>query len=134
MAEKRRVKKAPSDEALATGGRVPPQAVDVERYILGALLLDREATAIALERIDETDLYRETHRKIFLAMMSLYQKDEPIDIITLTEELNKQETLEDIGGAAYLAELASLVPSSANIEYHLQIVKEKALLRKLIRA
>lgn len=134
MAEKRRVKKAPSDEALATGGRVPPQAVDVERYILGALLLDREATAIALERIDETDLYRETHRKIFLAMMALYQKDEPIDIITLTEELNKQETLEDIGGAAYLAELASLVPSSANIEYHLQIVKEKALLRKLIRA
>ncbi len=134
MAGRKRAQKKPSDEALAVGGRIPPQAVDVERYILGALLLDKEASAIALESIDETDLYRDSHRNIFLAMLGLYEKNEPIDIITLTEELQRRKTLEEIGGAPYLAELASLVPSSANIEYHLQIVKEKSILRKLIRA
>lgn len=134
MAGSRQNKSKKSDESLVIGGRVPPQAVDVERYVLGALLLDKDACAIALESIDETDLYRDSHRQIFRAMFGLYQKNEPIDLITLTEELQRNNALESIGGAAYLAELASLVPSSANIEYHLQIVKEKAVLRKLIRA
>ncbi len=134
MAGNRQNKNKKSDESLGVGGRVPPQAVDVERYVLGALLLDQDACAIALESIDETDLYRDSHRQIFRAMFGLYQKNEPIDLITLTEELQRNNALESIGGAAYLAELASLVPSSANIEYHLQIVKEKAVLRKLIRA
>lgn len=126
--------KVKSDEILAEGGKVPPQAVDVERYILGALLLDKEAVAVALEEIDETHFYRDTHRQIFIAMVSLYKKNEPIDLITLTEELQRQNALEAIGGAAYLAELTSMVPSAANIEYHIQIVKEKGILRQLIHA
>ncbi|RMH80148.1 MAG: replicative DNA helicase [Calditrichaeota bacterium] len=117
---------------MEQGGRVPPQAVDVERYVLGAMLLDNEAVAIALEEIDAGDFYREAHRIIFEAMLALYKRNEPVDLITLNEELQRRDALEKVGGAYYLAELASLVPSAANIEYHLKIVREKALLRKLI--
>lgn len=135
MAKKRRTKSENSEQdILEIGGKLPPQAVDVEKYILGALLLEKEAVAIALEEVDEGDFYRPAHRYIFEAMLSLYKKNEPIDIITLTEELQKFEHLDDVGGAPYLAELASLVPSAANIEYHLQIVRQKALLRKLIHS
>ncbi len=133
MAKRPRKKK--EDTALLESiGKVPPQAIDVERYILGALLLDKEAVAVALEEIQETDFYRDSHRFIFEAMVSLYKKNEPIDVITLNEELQRQNTLETIGGAAYLAELASLVPSAANIEFHISIVKEKAVLRRLIKS
>ncbi len=135
MAKRRKPKSENREqEILDIGGKLPPQSVDVEKYILGALLLEQEAVAIALEEVEESDFYRPAHRYIFEAMLSLYKKNEPVDIITLTEELNRQETLEEVGGAHYLAELASLVPSAANIEYHLQIVKQKALLRKLIHS
>lgn len=135
MAQRKKSRKAaPSDEILAQGGKVPPQAVDVERYVLGAVLLDQEAVTIALEEIRDTDFYRDAHRQIFEGMLSLYKRNEPIDLITLTEELQRQETLEAIGGAHYLAELASMVPSAANIKYHLQIVKQKAVLRRLIHS
>lgn len=134
MAGTRKSKKTKSDEDLLLGGRIPPQAVDVERYILGAILLDKEAVAIALEEIEETHFYRDAHRRIFNAMLSLYKRNEPIDLITLAEELQKLEALEEVGGAHYLAELASMVPSAANIEHHLKIVKEKGVLRRLIHA
>ncbi len=130
----KRSRKPKSDEAMGQVGRVPPQATDVERYILGAILLDKEAVGTALEEIDETDFYRDAHRKIFEAMLSLYKRNEAIDVITLTEELRRLNSLEAIGGAYYLAELTSLVPSAANIDYHLSIVKQKAILRKLIHS
>ncbi len=130
----RKSKKTPSDEALQFGGKLPPQAVDVERYILGAILLDKEAVAVALEEMEEIYFYRDAHRQIFEAMLLLYRKNEPIDLITLTQELQKMEILEAVGGAHYLAELASAIPSAANIEYHIQIVKEKGQLRRLIRS
>lgn len=130
----RKSKKTPSDEALQFGGKLPPQAVDVERYILGAILLDKEAVAVALEEMEEIFFYRDAHRQIFEAMLLLYRKNEPIDLITLTQELQKMEILEAVGGAHYLAELASAIPSAANIEYHIQIVKEKGQLRRLIRS
>jgi replicative DNA helicase len=97
-------------------------------------MLDKEAVAIALEVLDETDFYKDVHRFIYLAMVSLYKKNEAVDIITLTEELKRQNKLEAIGGIYYLSELASKVPSSANIETHMQIIRDKALLRKLIHA
>lgn len=129
----RKPRKPKSDELLAQGGRIPPQAVDAERNILGALLLDPEAVSIALEELRETDFYRDTHRIIFNAMVAVYQRNEPIDIITLTEQLQKnEEELDKIGGAHYLAELAKMAPSSANIKYHIQMVREKAVLRRLI--
>jgi len=126
--------KAVSDEILEQGGRMPPQDEEVEKNVLGAMMLDKEGVAIALEALDAVDFYKDKHRLVFEAMISLYQKHEAVDILTLTEELRRQTTLEEIGGAGYLSELASLVPSSANIEYHIQIIRDKSLLRKLIHA
>ncbi|GAB4329312.1 MAG: replicative DNA helicase [Calditrichia bacterium] len=114
------------------GARVPPQAVEVEKAVLGAMLIEKEAVGIAVENIDETVFYREAHRKIFLAIAALYEQNEPVDLITLTEELKRRDQLEEIGGSYYLAELATQVPSAANVEYHLRIVRDKALLRRLI--
>jgi replicative DNA helicase len=121
-----------SEDVLDKGMRVPPQALEVEKSVLGAMLLDKEAVGVALENIEETIFYREAHRKIFLAMVALYEKNEPIDVITLSDELKKRNELDDIGGTYYLTELASMVPSAANIEYHLNIIREKAILRQLI--
>jgi replicative DNA helicase len=121
-----------SEDLLEKGARVPPQALEVEKSVLGAMLLDREAVGIAIESIDERIFYREAHRKIYLAMVSLFEKNEPIDVITLSDELKKRDELEDIGGTYYLTELAAMVPSSANIEYHLNIIRDKSILRQLI--
>jgi replicative DNA helicase len=121
-----------SDDLLEKGARVPPQALEVEKSVLGAMLLDREAVGIAIESIDERIFYREAHRKIYLAMVTLFEKNEPIDVITLSDELKKRDELEDIGGTYYLTELAAMVPSSANIEYHLNIIRDKSILRQLI--
>ncbi|MBN2364549.1 MAG: replicative DNA helicase, partial [Calditrichaeota bacterium] len=121
-----------SEDILEKGMRVPPQAIEVEKSVLGAMMLDKEAVGIAIENIDETHFYRDTHRKIFLAMVSLYDNSEPIDVITLSEELKKRNELDDIGGTYYLTELAASVPSAANIEYHLNIIRDKAILRQLI--
>ena len=85
---------------------MPPQDEEVEKNVLGAMMLDKEGVAIALEAIDATDFYKDKHRLIFEAMISLYQKHEAVDILTLTDELRRQTTLEDIGGAGYLSELA----------------------------
>jgi replicative DNA helicase len=129
-----RKKKTVSDEILEQGGRIPPQDVEVEKNVLSAMLLDKEGVAIALEMLDSTDFYKDKHRTIFEAIVSLYQKNEAVDILTLTEELRRKDELEEIGGAGYISELASLVPSSANIEYHMRIIRDKGLLRKLIHS
>lgn len=133
MARKKNTR-PPSDEILEQGGRMPPQDEEVEKNVLGAMMLDQEGVVIALETLKPTDFYKDKHRFIFDAMISLHQKHEPVDILTLTEELRRHSTLEDVGGTGYLSELASLVPSSANIEYHAQIIRAKSLLRQLIRA
>lgn len=114
--------------------RMPPQAVDVEQAVLGAMLLDREAIGRAIEVIDETCFYKPAHAKVFSAMVSLYDRNEPVDLITLAEELSKRNQLEEVGGRAELLDLAGNIATSANIEYHSKIVLEKATLRKLIQA
>ena len=119
-------------QAPQAGDRVPPQSVEAEMAVLGSMLLDREATGKAIEILDETAFYKEAHRKIFQAAVSLYDRNEPVDLITLTEELNRRKQLEEVGGSYYLTELAESVPSAANVEYHARIVLEKSLLRKLI--
>jgi replicative DNA helicase len=121
-----------TEEVLEKGARVPPQAVDVEKSVLGAMLLEKEAVGLAIEMIDETIFYRDIHSLIFQAMVALYDQNEPIDVITLTNELQRRNELDQIGGAYYLTELAASVPSAANIEYHLKIIRDKAQLRKLI--
>lgn len=118
--------------ADSTALRLPPQAIDVEQAVLCAMLLDKEAIAKAIENLDETFFYRDSHRVIFTAMTSLFDNHAAVDLLTMTESLKKMSKLEEAGGPYYLAELANAVPSSANIEYHINIVKEKAIARKLI--
>lgn len=114
--------------------RVPPQAVEVEAAVLGAMLLDQEGISAVLEIIDDTAFYRDAHRKIYNAIVALYERNEPTDLLTLTTELNKRQQLADVGGAFYLAGLVDNVSTAANIEYHAKIVFEKSMSRKLINA
>lgn len=112
--------------------RIPPQAVDVERAVLGAMLIEREAVPKAIEILDADCFYRNAHREIFSAIVALFERNEPADDRTIVEELRKRSALEAVGGASYLAELATEVATAANVEYHARIVQEKALLRKMI--
>ena len=113
--------------------RLPPQNIEAEQSVLGAILLENEILASAVEMLAPEDFYKDSHKKIFLAMLDLYKKNEPIDLITLTEQLSRKEQIEEIGGASYLSHIVNLVPTSANIKYHSKIVKEKSLLRNLIK-
>jgi len=115
-------------------GRVPPQATDVEMAVLGAMLLDKGAIAKAIEILDETSFYKPSHQRIFSAMMALFEHSEPVDLITLVEELRRRGDLEKVGGEYYLTELTTRTTTAANIEYHAHIVLEKALMRQLISA
>ena len=112
--------------------RLPPQNLEAEISVLGGVLLDNEALNRVLEVIKEGDFYRESHRKIFSAVLDLYERSEPVDLITLTEALRKREVLEQVGGIEYLNSLVNSIPTAANIAYYAKIVKEKAILRKLV--
>lgn len=114
--------------------KVPPQNTEAEQSVLGGILIENEALNRVLEILNCEDFYRDAHRKIFKSMIALSEKNEPSDLVTLTNELNYQNLLEEIGGASYLASLIDSVPTAANIEYYAKIVKEKAILRKLIQA
>ncbi len=112
--------------------RLPPQNLEAEQTILGAILLENGSMAKAMELITEEDFYRTAHRKIYQAMLELSEQGEVIDQITLTERLKTKGELESVGGATYLAELVQAVPTAANIRYHCKIIRDKALLRGLI--
>ncbi len=112
--------------------KVPPQSLDAEEWVLGGVLLDTHALDRVVEMLSTDDFYRESHRKIFRAMLALSEKGEPIDLITLSDTLKSRGELQDIGGAIYLAELVDKVPSAANIAHYARIVREKAVLRSLI--
>ncbi|WP_127582197.1 replicative DNA helicase [Paenibacillus koleovorans] len=113
--------------------RIPPQNLEAEQAVLGAILLDGEALITALERVTSDDFYRTAHQHIFAAMQDLAQDDEPVDLITLTAKLQDKQQLEDIGGVSYLSQLANAVPTAANVDYYAAIVEEKSMLRRLIR-
>ena len=115
-------------------GRVPPQAVEIEAQVLGAMLLEREAIPKVIEILDEDTFHAEYHRKIFQGMLAMFERSEPVDTITLAEELRRRGYLETVGGEAYLVELTMKVTSAANVEYHARIVLEKSLMRNLISA
>jgi replicative DNA helicase len=112
--------------------RLPPQNVEAEQAVLGAILLDPDALMTALEILDADDFYRTTHTKIFQAMVRLSERREPVDIVTLTAELQAQEILEEVGGVAYLTQLSNSVPTAANVDHYAKIVHEKAVARRLI--
>ncbi len=113
--------------------RVPPQNIEAEQAVLGAMLIDKEAIAKATEVLSADDFYREAHRVIFSAMLELYNKNEAVDMVTVTEILKRDNKLEDIGGIAYITSLANVVLTAANVKYHVDIVAEKSVLRQLVR-
>jgi replicative DNA helicase len=114
--------------------RVPPQNLEAEQSVLGSMLIEREAIAKALEELRPEDFYRDAHRMIYQSMISLFDRNEPLDLITVSEDLRQKDQLEKVGGLSYLTTLASIVPTAANIYYYARIVAEKALLRQLIHA
>ena len=112
--------------------RMPPQAVELERAVLGGMMIDSRAIGRGIELLDSSCFYHIPHGQIYAAMLRMYERNEPVDQLTLAEELRRENQLEKVGGVVYLASLATEVSSSANIDYHARIVLEKALGRKLI--
>ncbi len=116
----------------SSAGRVPPQASEVEQSVLGAMLIEREAIPRAIEVLSPDAFYLGKHEKIYHAVRSLFDRGNPVDLITLSDELKRRGELEAVGGPYYLTELTAKVASAANVEYHARIIAEKALLRKMI--
>lgn len=114
------------------GGRIPPQAVEIEEAVLGAMLIEHEAATIALQMLKPDDFYRPAHRNIFETLYDLYERDNPLDLITVENELRDQGLLDTVGGPGYLADLTRSVSSAASVDYHAQIISEKAIKRNLI--
>lgn len=112
--------------------KMPPQNLEAETAVLGSMLLDREAIAVTIDHLDENSFYTESNKKIFGAIIKLYDSGKAVDIVTLIEELKKKNMLDEIGGPTRITEMTGSVPTSANVEYYAKIVKEKSLLRNLI--
>ena len=120
-------------KSLSDPHRLPPQNLEAEQCVLGSILLQQGALVKILELLAPEDFYREAHKNIFTAMVDLFEKNEPQDIITVTNVLKNKNKLDDVGGPAYLANLTDIVPVAANIIYYAQIIRSKAILRRLIQ-
>lgn len=114
--------------------RVPPHSIEAEQSVLGSIFLDPETVVNVLEYLESSDFYRKNHQIIFDAILQLNNRNEAIDVVTIANELDTKNQLENAGGMEYLAELAVAVPTSANVEYYAKIVEEKSILRNLIRS
>ncbi|KUO67638.1 MAG: replicative DNA helicase [Clostridia bacterium BRH_c25] len=114
--------------------RIPPNSVEAEQSVLGAMLLDKEAISTATELISGEDFYREAHKEIFEAIVDIYDRGEPVDLITLTEKLKTRNTLDAVGGITFLTNLMDAVPTTHNVKYYAKIIEDKSLLRRLIKS
>ncbi len=112
--------------------KIPPQNLEAEMAVLGSMLIDEEAISVAAESLDRDLFYKDSHRKVFEAIIGLYNSSKAVDLITLTDELKRKGNLEEVGGASFLTALANSVPTAANINHYVSIVKEKGILRTLI--
>ena len=126
-------RKSPSKSALVPLGKMQPQAVDIEETVLGALMLEKDALTTVIDILKPQSFYDDRHAKIYEAIIQLFNKSEPVDIMTVTAQLRKNGTLEMAGGAYHIANLTTRVNSAANIEYHARIITEQAIKRDLIR-
>ncbi|MFN6114715.1 MAG: replicative DNA helicase, partial [Flavobacteriales bacterium] len=120
------------DTALEAG-KLPPQAPELEQAVLGALMLERNAVNEAIDILQPESFYVEALKKIFDALLGLFRNDQPIDILTVTEELKRKGELDVVGGPFYISQLTNKVASSANVQYHARINSQKHILRELIR-
>ena len=125
-------REAALDRPSAIGERVPPHNLDAEMSVLGAILQSNEAFLKCLELLRPEHFYRDAHRTIFAAAQGLFGRSEPVDLITITNELRRRGDLEEVGSAAFLSSLVDAVPTAANVSYHARIIRDKALLRQLI--
>lgn len=116
------------------GDKVPPQNIEAEQSVLGSLLLDKDAIIKVVDILTSEDFYKETHGMIYKAVIELYEKRMPIDVVTLTDQLEKKEILENVGGASYLTTLINSVPSATRVTHYANIVQQKSTLRRLIQA
>ena len=121
-------KQTPSSTA-----KVPPQSLDAEKSLLGAVLISEEVLPDITEHIKAPDFYEPKHTIIYSAIMNLFEKNRPVDLLTLTDELKKSDQLTAIGGSAYLTELTNYVPTAANAGAYAEMVAQKAVRRRLIR-
>lgn len=119
--------------SLPDFGKVPPQAIDMEEAVLGAIMLEKEAVIAVLDILKPESFYKEAHQKIFKAISNLNNKEHPVDLYTVTEELRANQELDQVGGPVYLTQLTSKVVSAANVDYHSRIVQQKFIQRELIR-
>lgn len=115
-------------------GKIPPQNLDAEKSLLGAVLIDEETLADVSEHVSAKDFYDKRHATVYGAMIRLYERHRPVDLLTLTDELTKKDELDMIGGTAYLTELTNYVPTAAHAEAYAEMVAQKAVRRRLIRA
>jgi replicative DNA helicase len=113
---------------------VPPQNLDAEQSVLGSMLLDRDAIARVMELLRPEDFYRDRHRTIYVAMLDVFERGDPVDLVTVTNRLSGMGKLDDVGGPGYLAELPNTVPAASGVDVYAAIVREKAVLRALIAA
>jgi len=113
--------------------RTPPHNIEAEQAVLGAIFLEQDALVTATEIITPRDFYRPAHQRIYQVMVEIGERGEPVDLVTVTAELDNRKQLEDVGGVTYLTDLANAVPTAANIEYYCRIIEQKGVLRQLIR-
>jgi len=134
LASRKSIKRvAPSRDAFQEHGKLPPQATDLEEAVLGALMLEKDAVAAVIDMLHVDVFYRESHQAIFEAINTLFRNNEPVDILTVTNQLRQLGKLELAGGPFYITQLTSRIASSANIEFHVGILKQKHLQRELIK-
>ncbi len=121
------------EQINAQYGKLPPQAIEVEEAVLGALMLERDAYVTVADTIDSVSFYKEEHRKIFDAIKTLSGKEKPVDLLMVTQELKDREQLDEVGGPGYITQLTRRVASAAHIEFHARIIAQKFMQRELIR-
>jgi len=126
-------RKAPAQESTFEHGKIQPQAVDLEEAVLGAIMLEKDALTSVIDILKPDVFYKDQNKVIYSAIISLFSKSEPVDILTVTSELKKTGQLELAGGAYYITQLTNRVASSANVEYHAHIIIQKFIQRELIR-
>lgn len=119
---------------IGTLGRIPPQSLEAEQSVLGSMLIDKEVVPVVMEILKPEDFYRPDHKEIYDVIIELFDRAQPIDLITVSERLKLHGKLELVGGLEYLTNIATEVPTTANVKHYAKIVEEKALLRKLIKA
>ncbi|MBS4536967.1 replicative DNA helicase [Clostridium sp. D2Q-11] len=122
------------EENIQKLGNIPPHSLEAEQSVLGAIILDKDAIISATEILRPEDFYKEANGEIYESVLEIYNRNEPVDLITLSEELRKRDTFEAVGGIGYLTDLSDGVSTTANIKSYCEIVEEKSLLRRLIKA